>query len=1352
MAFLFSIATARRRWLALAGWLAVSAGVAWLAGSLRENQLMELLQQRLSAQAGLRAVLLQQHAERGRQAALFLANTPPIPGLARASLNHGFDPQQNNSARQWKDRLSTIFLKYAESMPDIMRLRLVGLADNNRELVRVDTLGGHPRILDEGELSSVHDSPSFSRVVQQPAGAITQSGIRPPPPGGPLSLARDSYWTPCYAANGKPFAALEVAFDTSSLLRQTAGADADTTLFIADQSGQFLSHPQAAKAANPRWRWLDEFRAEQTLPDYPKLRRLIRRDGSALYAASERVALPDPARPGLALRILSTLPVETIARQVRSLQWQAFALTLLLGAAIGALASAYRRQRRDLHAQQAELAAIVGSAQEAIVGHLADGTVTSWNPTAARLFGYPAEEAIGQKLQQLIIPETQWPIVAEWYADAAARRSPPPREVRLRHRDGSFLDVMLSVTHTHAGHDGMPRLADTLRDITQQKASEAHIEQMNALLKKQMQHELLVTRDQLSIAAEVAELGIWSWVVADNALIWNDRMFDIYGYPAALREQGLNYQHWRSRVHPDDVDAVEAKLMAALAGKDVYDPTFRLKMPDGGIRYVQAGALIERDDAGQPLRITGMNRDITAQREHEESLNQAREQAESANRAKADFLSNMSHEIRTPMNAILGLAFLLEKANLPPDAHEVVQKIRAAGRSLLGIINDILDFSKIEAGSLTLEQAPFSLNDLLDNLSTIMTANVGGKDVELVISPPPPGVERLIGDALRLEQVLINLAGNAIKFTERGFVEVSIRPMKVTDELAELKFTVSDSGIGIPPDKQAQLFQPFTQVDASTTRRFGGTGLGLAICRKLVELMGGKIYLNSEPGIGSTFSFILPLPRVAGAGADFSQPELAELNVFIADDNSIALDALSCAASGLGWRARTASTGKQALTALREGDHPDVVILDWKMPDQSGLEVAKSYVEALRGRNPPIILMATAYSREALLAEPHVEVVDGIMTKPVTPSCLYNAVAKAMKQRQGEKTSPLHVQTGNRLAGIRLLVVDDSDINRDVAQRIFGYEGASVATADNGQEALDWLSAQPDQVDLILMDIQMPVMDGYEAARRIRQHPELRALPIIALTAGAFQTQREAAEAAGMNDYIAKPFDVDQAVAMIQKISGREIRAAQPAPAQPAPAQTAAPIVPHGAISVARGLEIWREASVYKQYLRKFLRDYQDIAPSIGNSELDDARGLAHKLKGVAGNLALSEVEAAAKTLEEQLSAGEREPKALDELAAAMETALQAIRGYAGEESIASRGEQTVTRQQLAELCNALLAALDDDDINQVEAALAPLIEQLGEAETASLKSAVEDFDFRGAEQAVLSLMHRRFPSQESEA
>ncbi len=377
--------------------------------------------------------------------------------------------------------------------------------------------------------------------------------------------------------------------------------------------------------------------------------------------------------------------------------------------------------------------------------------------------------------------------------------------------------------------------------------------------------------------------------------------------------------------------------------------------------------------------------------------------AEAANRSKSAFVANMSHEIRTPMNAILGLAYLLEKKDLPGDASEMVRNIRMAGRLLLGIINDVLDFSKIESGKLQIEAAPFRLDDVLDSLSTIMSANACEKELELIIMPPPSRTSPLRGDALHLEQVLINLTGNAIKFTERGHVALSISIVGEDDEQVALRFSVRDTGIGIAPEKQEEIFGSFAQADDSTSRRFGGTGLGLTISRRLVEAMGGRLQLTSLPGSGSEFWFVLSFGR--GRDAWVAAPEMAHLDVLVVDDDSMAREALRNMVDGLGWKATALGSGEAALQYLRAkpaGQAPaEVVLLDYKMPGMDGLATARMIRDELKAASNPIVIMVTAFSSKELLENPDYEFADAVLNKPITPSNLYNAVAGAMRVRQG---------------------------------------------------------------------------------------------------------------------------------------------------------------------------------------------------------------------------------------------------------------------------------------------------------------------------------------------------------------
>ncbi|MES2952259.1 MAG: response regulator [Pseudomonadota bacterium] len=652
------------------------------------------------------------------------------------------------------------------------------------------------------------------------------------------------------------------------------------------------------------------------------------------------------------------------------------------------------------------------------------------------------------------------------------------------------------------------------------------------------------------------------------------------------------------------------------------------------------------------------------------------EEAETANRAKADFLANMSHEIRTPMNAILGLAYLLQQSPLSADALDLVSKIRNAGRSLHSIINDILDISKIEAGRLEIEHAQFRLGDVLENLASIMAANAGDKDLELTISPPPAIGGQLIGDALRLEQVLINLTGNAIKFTEHGSINVSIGLLSQDEKIAKLRFAVRDSGIGIPQDKQGQIFAPFSQADVSTTRRFGGTGLGLTICRHLVGNMGGEIGVISAPGRGSEFWFTIPFEWCSAT--EYASPEMIALEVLIADDSEIARENLSLTARSIGWTAIKADSGEDAIQKLQVRQEAkgsfDVLLVDWKMPGMDGLQAAAAIRQSFGGGACPIVLMVTAFARDELLRQPNIDLVDGILSKPVTSSTLYNSVAEILRRRGlGNVSVPAPIQgpRGKRLPDVRVLVVDDSDINREVAQRILAADGAIVHLANDGLAAVDWLREHPYAVDIVLMDVQMPVMDGYEATRQLRKLPHTADLPVVALTAGAFKAQQEVALQAGMNAFVAKPFNVEELMATVQQLTRPKVpvvpdevvHARSPSPVL-SPVSTGS-VLP--GIDVTKGLSIWLDPKDYCEYLGKFAATYADcsslLRASYAENEVAAARALLHKLRGAAGTMALFDVARCAAELE-TLEASHDPGAGLQQLESALETAFASIAAF----------------------------------------------------------------------------------------
>ena len=734
-------------------------------------------------------------------------------------------------------------------------------------------------------------------------------------------------------------------------------------------------------------------------------------------------------------------------------------------------------------------------------------------------------------------------------------------------------------------------------------------------------------------------------------------------------------------------------------------------------------------------------------------LKQATDNANRANAAKSEFLANMSHEIRTPMNAILGLAYLLENRSLAADELDMVRKIRVAGRNLLGIINDILDYSKIEAGKLELEHAQFKLSSVLDNVAAVMSISVAGKALELAVAAPPHGAEILVGDALRLEQILINLVGNAIKFTQQGSVTLGVSRLPCAQAgQVRLRFSVRDTGIGISNDKQALIFKPFSQADSSTTRHFGGTGLGLSISRNLVQLMGGEMGLNSIPGQGSEFWFELPF--ASGKLEGYAEPAMALQHLLIADASEMLRKHLSETVQSLGWSAETVNSGQAALTRLGiESERAfDVLLLDWHMPGLNGLETTQLIRQTTAaGQNAAIIIMVTAHAREELARHPAAALADVVLHKPVTASALYNAVAEAKHKRgrtlpAGNMVVPAH---GRRLPGLRLLVVDDSEINCEVAARILESEGASVTTLGDGQAAVNWLRDNSSRVDAVLMDVQMPTMDGYTATRQIRGLPGLSRLPIVALTAGAFKSQQDAALASGMSSFLAKPFDVEQMMLTLQRLTGCQPEADPPAApsslaATPPPATL--PLLP--GIDLPQGLANWGSDDAafrkYQKYLHKFANSYarggEQILAALQTGDNEQAGALAHKLFGSSATLALQQVATLARGIDEAIGRSEQPLQQAQMLQTAIDEAIRSIRLWDEHIGPPPSPDASAAADIDSGQLQALLAALNRDNPAPAEQALEKLAASLPVERLQAIRSCIDDFDFRGAEQATLAL------------
>ncbi|CAN5878593.1 hypothetical protein BH11PSE12_BH11PSE12_24860 [soil metagenome] len=563
-----------------------------------------------------------------------------------------------------------------------------------------------------------------------------------------------------------------------------------------------------------------------------------------------------------------------------------------------------------------------------------------------------------------------------------------------------------------------------------------------------------------------------------------------------------------------------------------------------------------RSATGDIEGFLGVATDISRQNQLQASLISAKELAETATRAKSEFLANMSHEIRTPLNAVLGISLLLSRTELSAEQRRYLEMIRTSGQSLLSILNDILDFSKIEAGRLELVSQPFFLNDILGELANIMSVNVGEKSLELAIGIESDVPGELIGDALRLQQVLVNLVGNAIKFTETGEVSVLVNQLSRSGDEVQIQFVIRDTGIGMSAAQVDKLFSPFSQADASTTRRFGGTGLGLVICRRLLEMMGGSVEVRSVLGQGSEFLVQVPM-RIANASERNVIKPADVRHLLIVDDNPTSRDYICKTVLGWGWQADRAASGQIAIEKILSrqdaGNPYHAVLIDWHMPALDGLETLRLIRQKYTVQAPPAIIMTTAFERSKFIIEDELSRPDALLIKPVTGSSLFNAFHEALSTDNDYSAAISRgkdVSVCYRIDGAHILLVEDNKLNQIVATGILEQAGASTEIANNGEEAIELLRINAQRFGLVLMDIQMPVMDGISATRIIRGELGLT-LPIIAMTAGVMNFERDQCFASGMNDIIGKPIDMEQMFSTLRRyLPENKQPIATPVPAQ----------------------------------------------------------------------------------------------------------------------------------------------------------------------------------------------------------
>ncbi len=942
--------------------------------------------------------------------------------------------------------------------------------------------------------------------------------------------------------------------------------------------------------------------------------------------------------------------------------------------------------------------AIINKANEAILTTDQRGNILSFNPAAQNVFGYTEKEMLGKSFSILLGTEHQKECLQAGYESFLLNHL----EFKGKRKNGTIVPLLASSVKITI-KESPPIFSIIMHDLSKYKAQENKIIQLS---------------NRLSLATDLAGLSVWDWNFKTNKFYFEKFLYN----DLPLERKNLDlFSALKSHFFPEELKKLRQYLLRMFAKKEKFiEAELHFIKEPGNIRYLKSRAYVQYDKNNKPVFLNGITWDITDLKAATEIQLKAKEAAEEANRAKSQFLANMSHEIRTPLNAIIGLNLLLRHTILDEKQKDYVTKIHLSATSLLNIIDEILDFSKIEAGKLRIENTKFNMDLVLNRLSKTIYLNARDKDLELIFDQDPNIPPTLFGDPLRISQVLNNLISNAIKFTEQGQIIVTVQLTKKEPEHVTLRFSVKDTGIGISEEKLPNLFNSFTQADISISRKYGGTGLGLSICKQLVEMMGGQIWAQSTLGQGSTFFFELSFPYEKTKDKEFYQPpiELRNLRILVVDDVAEIRDTLKEQMEIFTKTTTTVSTGEETLRELRNAlitgnKYYDLVILDWKLGNDDGLEIAKSIHHDAQIPVKPKIIMISAYVDGAYLLKEKTYF-NAFLTKPFTLSVLFNTVLEVFGKEvrhEFETYGMLNIYPKgfNQIRGARILVAEDNELNQQVIKELLENEGFFITIAKDGVEAVDQLFNSDQPFDLVLMDLHMPGMDGFEASNIIHQNQNFGSVPIIALTADLAGNIQQKIKDVGMVDFIAKPINPDDLFATITrwiKPSNRVVFTRN--------------IVSHQKDGIFRSIfasipnleyteglkRLNFNYRLYAELLIKFRQNNLDLAKRLHslliNRQIKEFHRLVHTLKSTAGNMGFKTIQQLAGKLEE--ASTNLNTERIQVLLSKVENELQTLLGYLlpfeKELKKALHEEETflLSRDELLHGLNKSLQLLRDSD------------------------------------------------------